>query len=358
MRLSTLILGLLPIVACANDGWFKNSGSPYDFKNPHSSIQLVKEHAHFDIGDLNTLVTVDFWFKNHGPATEITMAFPEQADRKWVPNITEFKSTVDGQAVPVRRKVLVESEDDYEFKAVWLKDISFEAGQTRHIRVTYDQAKGGDMFGHNDFFYTFKTGLTWKGSIEELRITYDWSRVNKSSKPDVKLGSFNEKGYQPTVTGQHSAKFVLKNIHPDFNFTAMSQTGFWNVELNGVWISPEKLYNRTKRHPNDFSSSKSDSDLRITLDDVPNLFPELRYQTGNPKPIDLHEMMLLAYPDAKLERVPVSDFLWNSPGPKVHFVYLRDLVEAIGGTYRYDPKYAKVYITTPKRNQHSSCTMS
>ena len=321
MRLSTLILGLLPIVACANDGWFKNSGSPYDFKNPHSSIQLVKEHAHFDIGDLNTIVTVDFWFKNHGRATEVTMAFPEQADKKWVPNITEFKSTVDGRLVPSRRQILTESEDDYEFKAGWLKDVSFEKGQTRHIRVTYDQAKGGDVFGRNDFFYTFKTGLTWKGTIEELRITYDWSRIKNSSRPCVELGSFNDNGkmkpaHAPTVTGRHSGKFVLKDINPYFNFTATSLTGFWNVELNGVWISPEKLHNRTKGHPNDFSASRSDSDLRITLSDVPSLFTEFSHIYWIPQPDTLIEVIQRLDPSASSKENPYLTFSGVPPVQK------------------------------------------
>ncbi|MCH8978122.1 MAG: hypothetical protein IH945_02625 [Armatimonadetes bacterium] len=181
-----MLAACLPSWALANDGWWSNSSTPYAFDQENPQIQLVREHVHLDLQNGKTTVTVTFLFTNHGPATTVTMAFPE-TQKSLGSSLANFRSWVDGEEVDVTYRVLQEDRpgeyEDIDYKAVWLKQVSFDEGQARVVKVRYVQRNSYSTFGTQFFEYIFKTGASWQGNIEEIRVTYDTKNIFPMSAP-------------------------------------------------------------------------------------------------------------------------------------------------------------------------------
>ena len=348
MRQLFLLAACVPAWGLANDGWWSNSSTPYAFEQEHTQIQLIREHLHLDLQNGKTTVTVTFLFTNHGPATTVTMAFPE-TQKSLGSSLTNFRSWVDGEEVDVTYRVLQEARpgehEDRDYKAVWLKQVSFREGQAKVVKVRYIQRNSYSTFGTQTFQYIFKTGATWQGNIEEIRVTYDSKDLYALSEPYfVQAGQTLSRVHQ-TPTGKATGKLLWHDIEPDFNLMVNRCPGDWNVEINGVLIDPGLFFRQPLGE----------------LGDVQVPVFELSYVFASPQPYLHRESVTWALASRKID--PDKDSLRRgvqsveSYGSKIKYVYLRDIVEALGGTYRYDAKLEKVFITVPKEPAPTSATM-
>lgn len=339
MRHLFVVAACLPFWALANDGWWSDSSTPYAFDQENPQIQLVREHVHLDLRNRRTTVTVTFLFANHGSATTVTMAFPE-TQKSLGSSLTNFRSWVDGEEVDVTYRVLQEARpgvyEDSDYEAVWLKRVSFNEGQARVVKVRYVQRNSYSTFGTRTFEYIFRTGASWQGNIEEIRVTYDTKNIFPMSAPYFVQAGENRAMVPQTPTGKWTGKLLWHDVEPDFDLMVNMCPGKWKVEINGVLIDPGLF----------FAPPRSDlSDVQVPVGELPNVF-------ASPQPFSHQKSIAWALAgrsidldDDSLKRgVQVTDQF----GPEIKYVYLRDVVEALGGTYRYDPKHEKVFITVPK----------
>ena len=339
------LLLLLPCIVSANDGWYQSSGSPYAFDKKHPDIQLVREVAHFDLGDKEMSVNVTFWFKNHGKAQKVTMAFPEESERENDP-LQDFKSQVDGRRVKVTRKVLEHNREEGQMKAVWLKTVDFKAGQVREVKVAYKQFVSGDTSGNRWYGYLFKTGVTWRGVVESLKITYSFESLKKLSRPEVALESEVEtvSPYQKKfkATGLKTGSYELHDVVPNFSWGADMITGFWSVFVNNLQVPLKLLY---------FPAHGSGTDVRVTVRSLPTVLSVLsRFdRTGAFSLESLDEALEVIGVSPRIRRKTKMELFGVTWGDELEYVYLKDVVEALGGTYRYDVKEDTVFITVPTK---------
>ncbi|MEX2242779.1 MAG: hypothetical protein WD716_02920 [Fimbriimonadaceae bacterium] len=319
----------------ANDGWWHSSGGEEPFAKEHGSIQMVREHLHIDVRDVDAKVRVEFTFKNHGEATTVEMGFPEQTYKGG--DIDDLTSTVDGKPATVKRRLVSKDEDEYEYNYIWVKSVRFAKGQTRTIVNSYTQGLGGNSSGARYFGYTFATGASWFKEIEEIRVTYTYDPKSGNSYPFARKWSGKSGVAVPTsVIGRFARKIVWRNVEPDFSLNLEMTSGFWKVEVNGLLVPPDAVSYLPHGAPSDLEISLSDVQRVLCREQELSITNDAVFRDGIRVPLK-----------RPVRKVP----LWPKGGgkPTHDYVYLRDVVEALGGTYRYDPKFDKVYITVPTK---------
>lgn len=161
-----------------------------------------------------------FWFRNEGKAVTQKMGFPlgrEQLSGYGYFN-TGFTVTVDGTAVTAmafeEQKPGTGSELTYSMWNTF--EVSFAAGQTRIVDVTYKILPRGGYF-----LYVLQTGRLWKGPIGDLTIDVNFGRA--AAFPD--LLSVQPAGYR--LQGNHIL-WHFTNYEPqqDIEIESMSPV-FW-----------------------------------------------------------------------------------------------------------------------------------
>ena len=162
---------MLSAWAGANDRPFMRSGSWVPMNGEHQDIRMVSEDVHIRAYFRNYDVVANFEFSNQGPEQTVRMGFPEWGhdfprDKS---AFTHFRTSVDGVNVPVQR--IVKSDDPFEYRAWWVKTVSFHPHQVRHVTVRFTaplrSTPDGDTF--HALFYDF-TGKDWKGKVAESRL--------------------------------------------------------------------------------------------------------------------------------------------------------------------------------------------
>jgi hypothetical protein len=151
-------------------------GSLTLLKGEHTSVQMVRETVAMSLEPDGYRVTVDFVFRNDGPATTVLMGFPESGSGD-VPQsprasaMRAFGTWVDGVSAKAAW-VPVKSDQEGEYRAHWVKEVRFAAGQTRKVRVRYRSDYGGAATPglHSFVRYAF-TGANWKGKVTESVLT-------------------------------------------------------------------------------------------------------------------------------------------------------------------------------------------
>lgn len=334
-----------------NDGWMHSSGNEKPFSKQHGSIQMVREHLHIDLRKVDAIVRVEFTFTNHGEATTVEMGFPEQTYKGG--DLEKLTSSVDGRPVKVTRRLISKDEDDeYFFEYAWVKTVRFEKGQTRRIVNTYVQGLGGDTSGHRFFSYTFSTGASWFKNIEEIRVTYSFDPKSGLSYPFPSIGSKDRVEFVPeAVIGRNERKIVWKNVEPDFRFNLDMVLGFWKAEVNGLLVPPQALFVYPRGRA---------SDLLVYVGDLEGIFggPDKQADLGSGwsrdgirinwkgRGIKIEGRELWADGTKRILRRPLQIDA-RFPDEKPSLVFLRDVVESLAGTYRYDPLFEKIYISVP-----------
>jgi hypothetical protein len=354
------LLCLVAALSCcsaslANDGWFAATGAAQPFGKRHPDIRMQAEDIRIEMRELEAIVDVRFTFKNYGSAQQVTMGFPEAYGGPMKRGLENFQSWVDGKQVVTRRKVFSADTEERLWRAVWLKDVSFNARQTRQVRVRYSANYSGDTSGNYSLRYVLRTGSTWRGSIGECRITVDWTRMKSLSKPEFHLFDSDARPVEWEPIGFRQRRAVRRDFTPrdDLNLTLLE--GFWSFAINGQRVEQGSR-----------GAGPLRGDGRDPLIDVKNIgrfFGRRVHSAMNRAFIDEwgHPVVegfggrfevknghlvfdsMKSRPLRRGER-RFKDERWGEG----RLVYLRDVVEALGGRFTYNPQAERVDIHFPK----------
>lgn len=183
--LKVIVGSLVVLVAAsawANDTVLTGVGGVWKpLKGEHRHVRMVAERVTVKLpkGEVQTR----FVFENDGPATTVTIGFPESSyspnadTRADVTRFGYFRTWVDGRQVPSKRVVTPQS-DECVFEAFWVREVRFAAGQRRVIVNRYKGGLGELSTGDRTFHYSFATGANWKGPIERAEVVVDFDGVD------------------------------------------------------------------------------------------------------------------------------------------------------------------------------------
>jgi len=175
-----LVAGLLFLstaaVCSANDTRVVGQGGRVRrVSGERTTVRMVRESVRIDIYRTYYDVDATFLFQNEGPPVTVTMGFPERGggdirekDYKQKSGFLRFGTWVDRQPVHARRQPAAIGREG-QYKAFWVKEVSFAQGQGRAARVRYrskaHEVSNGERFAMYDF-----TGGNWRGTVEESEL--------------------------------------------------------------------------------------------------------------------------------------------------------------------------------------------
>lgn len=170
-----LILALFMAVLANDRSLSGVGGSLVATGGEHPGVQMVREKVTLEVYPPLLFATADFTFQNHGAATRVTMGFPESGsgdidphDFGNKPGFFSFETWVDGEKVQTRREI-VQLTKDQTYEAHWVKEVPFQAGQQRQVRVRYVGPVGSIAGGEREAKYVFSGG-NWRGKVEESKL--------------------------------------------------------------------------------------------------------------------------------------------------------------------------------------------
>jgi hypothetical protein len=339
--------------ARADDAAWMHIGDAGNFTK-NDQIRMVQEHVWVAISNKRVRVHALFQFKNEGPTTTVTMAFPDgildYKERKpSAPRaIRWMKSKVDGKPVKVKRQVYRKDPSYDNYTHVWLKKVSFKGGQTRFVTVDYE-ANHGDIGDYINDMYTLKTGATWKGTIGKAVIYIDWSALNGQMDPMIRtVNADGREGPESSLKmiGPRSARLQFKNFEPDFDIGMSWAPAFWNFFLNGRRVDGIPIDDGRSTFV-----SGNGSDPQIYVESIPNLFLS---RDKAEAAVD-HETDNVEFDFKGKEFQVKKDRLYiNGKSVKLRrgyrkgefgtWIYVKDLVKLLRGSYRYDSKWDRAFI--------------
>jgi hypothetical protein len=177
-----IILFLFSLNGYSNDSGIRAIGGTWVLINgEHPSVQMERETIDMNVYAEYYDVIAQFTFKNNGDACDVYMGFPESGygDIGGVFDTAtaflSFSTSVDGINVTAKREyVKGEHESWDEYKAYWIKQVSFKTGETKKIIVKYRSPLGSGIsayFQGSDKFvrYTFSGG-NWFGKVSESKM--------------------------------------------------------------------------------------------------------------------------------------------------------------------------------------------
>ncbi len=373
--LAFLILAIAAI-ASADDAYWVTVGTVGSM-GKSKDIRMVSEEVRIKLHDHSMSVRASFDFKNDGKAQTVTMAFPEgiadakKRDQSDTIAITKFHSWVNGKEVSVTRKALGDGTATGNYTAVWLKQVSFAARGKRHVVCEYE-ANYGEGEGWIQTYYILRSGATWKGNIGDCKMYVDWNDLHDQGPPKFESSLYplfryselhtvgfakpfkdnekwrNDRPLKPRRVDGKSAFLEFKNFEPTEDVSMGWITGFTNYVVNGHpcvggFLDPG----------GDATAKGPGSDPLVQLMAIPCVF-------GTKKDVDAMDQIIdentptdfgfrhvdIEFPDnehvringhlKKLERpLEKSD---SEKWPPGRWVHVKDLVAAMGGSYRYDAK--------------------
>lgn len=162
--------------AAADDTALLDIGGTIQPMDEHPTVRLVAEHVHARIFREYTLVECVFFLENDGPATEVTVGFPNNVygSDEWTCLFESFESYVDGKRADIR---LVEQPEGKP--CVWYcKEVRFDEGELRTIRNVYRGRHSFDTM--NDFWFTYvlHTGASWRGAIGSVSVVLSFEEFD------------------------------------------------------------------------------------------------------------------------------------------------------------------------------------
>lgn len=340
-----------------NDANWVSMGGMCSF-TPHKTVQMLGEDINIDIFDDRVHVKVVFSFENIGPATTVKMGFPFTTVN-WNENFVKyFKSWVDGVPVPVERlnnvPILGLQKEELEWtrNAVFVKTVGFHPSQQRTIVVEYETSHGLAGGGYVFDSYILESGATWAGNIQNITATVDWSKTRTIGRPDLGFAAPKGQSIQPHEWVYFSPKRAtvsISDVEPHFNLFFGTITGFWNVTINGVQVHSEYGY----VGPEGPTLSGDPKDPLIRIEGVPQLFGRWTgfiddgVDATQPKDgikVTKNAIVLINGKKLVLKRGVVDDSgSWST----LSNAYLRDVVEAMGGTYAWNHAEERIDIKVP-----------
>lgn len=222
----------IPLPVHADDGAMFGVGGSLALMKGHPSIRMVSEEVRIALP--STEVEAKFILRNEGPATWVTIGFPESGGgTDYTPDgsshLQDFHSTVDGERVRVSRISGGKEESGYSYW--WVKRVHFSKGQTRTIVNRYTGGEGYDSTGSHHFSYVLKTGASWRGPIGHARIICDISGLK-----DLHFTSASPDGYRRSGD---QLIWDLRNFEPEEDVSVSWFPGYLRVRVNGTSVLKE-----------------------------------------------------------------------------------------------------------------------
>lgn len=194
-----VLMGLAPF-AFADDGYYSIASSEYVYGS-HVRVQMVRERVQLYVdmaklkgddpeGPESVMGVCDFVFKNHGPATTVTIAFPEDGDTTSPDGTNEkemllsgFRSFINGRKVPVRA-IWSDKLEAYQH----VKKVKFLAGQTLRIRDVFRETISAQDYNNliGMVPYLLGTGGSWHRHLVRAEIDL----IEENGSQNLRLGRF------------------------------------------------------------------------------------------------------------------------------------------------------------------------
>lgn len=176
ISLALLFSVLLPATgARADDGAIESVGGSVAPMKEHPTIHLKSEFVHAWIRPDGVDVECVFFLENRGPATTVTMGFPNRSHGADVTDIVPFRSFasyVDGDSVATAIQRDAKHRDYGDFTCWYTKAVRFDAGQTRCVRNVYSAQVGSSVPDYYWFEYILWSGATWAGPIDVADVVF------------------------------------------------------------------------------------------------------------------------------------------------------------------------------------------
>lgn len=337
----------------ADDAAWMQIGDAGNFtKSKH--VRMVQEHVWIALSNKRVRVHALFQFKNEGPAHTVTMAFPDGIEDFKPRKPTEpqailwMKSKVDGKSVNLtRQKYTPEKKTDYPpYTHVWLKNVRFGKGQTRFVSVDYETLHGN----RGDYIldiYTLKTGATWKGPIGKAVVYIDWSALKGHTDPTIdtirgRLYESVKPRMKKRSIGPRAVRLEFTNFEPTFDI----QIG-WTPTFGNFYRNGKAILTLPVTEDGLTIIDGSGNDPRIYVEYIQLLLTANTAQADNPDVFFRFRNRLIEVERGKLMVNGKSVKLrrgYEKDGRLGNWIYVRDLVAALGGSYRYDSKLDRAHI--------------
>lgn len=193
LLLAMLVSGVASTYAFANEGSIRAEGGAVTALRPHPTIEMKSERVVARLTLDTATVDCTFVLHNTGPATTVTLGFPQSGSGDTDPEerrFLRFETWVDGKPA-IARKHVDRTGRDYRYW--WVKRVRFSRGQTRVIRDRYTARLGetlsrevrarieemklpsSKMASRRVFQYVTATGASWKGRIGRAEFMVDLS---------------------------------------------------------------------------------------------------------------------------------------------------------------------------------------
>lgn len=219
---SPLVIALLIVAvggANADDTIVSRVGGTAKMIKGHPTIRMVREHVRIE--PVSGKVVATFIFKNEGPNQTVLIGFPE-TDYIGKAPYKDFWSSVDGK--PVGVTPITGSFGKDQKGRYWTKRVSFEKGQTREVMVGYFGGKGEVSDGQRFMSYILKSGAAWKGTIGQVRIDCDLTKL--------KYADIFEYSIDPDKVTPQKATWLIRNWEPDDDWKICWYPGFSRFTSN------------------------------------------------------------------------------------------------------------------------------
>jgi hypothetical protein len=210
--------------------------------------------------------------------------------------------------------------------------------------------------------YILQTGSTWRGPIGKCVLNVDWTGVKTFSRPSLSVREFFERKIVRSPMrwkfDYRRATCTLLNIEPNYNLDLGMIDRFWGFAINGdqipAWIGISDADDRL-RGPR--------TDIEVPSWMVAKFFGKWKSQEGSPVSSGLLPDFKLI--DRKKFRANGNVYKLKRPakGPmppasqdqdvidaEPTYVRLRDVVQALHGTYRYNSNTEVVELRVPRRS--------
>ena len=162
-------------VALGNDGAIVNVGGGVRLMDEHPSVHLYSEFVHAWVSNDEVKVECVFFLWNDGPATTVTIGFPNNsygADVEGSRPFRSFRSFVNGDSTAVVPMPDVDYQSYGDYRTWMVKTVEFAEQEVKCIRNEYTSSPGHDASTPPNYFfeYILLTGGHWAGPIEVAEI--------------------------------------------------------------------------------------------------------------------------------------------------------------------------------------------
>jgi len=211
-HLSALVLLFIiyAIPCIADDGATVAVGGNIKLLDEHHSIRMVAEHVRIKLEGGEFKVVCVFILQNTGPATTVTVGFPNESAGAGADSVfpfTSFDSYVDGDPVPIEILPDVNNGNTHTYRSWYVKRMQFAARQVRCILNVYTGTRSWHTDGYRSFHYVLWSGGSWAGSIGTADVVVEWDPR------EAPLDSVNIRPRGYIVSG-NEIRWHLKDIEP------------------------------------------------------------------------------------------------------------------------------------------------